>query len=191
MITWTSRRLCAALAAFGLTGACDGVTGFPGTSAKPPLTNARMAGGTVRLVPPAGYCIDPANLRSAFALMARCDVLGGGNDIEGAPLGIIAISLTLPPAPDTLPTASQIAEVKSVGAPDRIDEAPGRLIFRATGPAPVEGMDMIHWRGAALVGGQVMGIAYFGPTGGRVVSDEGAAILRQLIGRTIAATNAL
>lgn len=37
-----------------------------------------MARGAVTLVAPDSYCIDPKHLRLAFALMARCDVLGGG-----------------------------------------------------------------------------------------------------------------
>jgi len=107
-----------------------------------------------------------------------------------ASLGVIAISFTPPPAAGSLPSLEQIVATRNLNTPSKLRQGQGQLIFRASGAAPIAGMDPVHWRGTALVGSHVMDITYFDPTGGRVVTDEGCAILQQLIGRTRATTGA-
>lgn len=191
MTTWTSKAaaLCAAL----LLAGCEegaGLAGLPkinllpNIGGKAPATEARMLGGALTLVAPDGYCVDPKTKRAAFVLLARCDILVEGSDSAGAPIGLISVSIAPPAAGGTLPTAAQITKTKGLGAPSRVREDNDKVVFRTSGPAPGEGLDSVHWRSAALVGDQVLGIALFGPENGRAVSSEGAIIIDSLIERT-------
>ena len=104
MTTWTSKHLIA-LGLASVLGACEamdtGTTLLAGLApledaALPavPLTQAMMMRGGVTLVPPSGYCIDPESLSHKFALMARCDNMGAATGGEGAPAGVLTVSLT-------------------------------------------------------------------------------------------------
>ncbi len=190
MNIWTSKGSLAALSLFLLT-ACDGVPltlpGAPGASQA--LSQVSMAAGTVTLVAPQGYCIDKRSVRPRFALMARCDVLGASAAAAlGAPIGIMTVSLAeaneaapLPGPADTA-RAAGLTEVTDAVASD------GVSLFRAVGPVPVEGLSPRHWRGTARVGGQILGVALYGPADSNVQTDEGRLITREVIERTQAAS---
>ena len=176
MITWSFSKRLIALAMLALA-ACDEA---PGSTASAALTQARMAQGAVMLVPPPGYCIDRRSLKQRFAIMARCDTLGGSSG-GGAPLGILIASFSPATGEGTLPApevTAQALELQNVSAQRKDDSA---VIFRAEGPAPVEGMSSRHWRANALVGGQIMGLALYGPEGGPAAGEEGRAMLNQVI----------
>ena len=133
MSIWTCKKaglICLAL----LTSGCDipeGDGGFNlfsgalgGLIDTAPLAQADMAGDQVKLTPALGYCVDPQNLASNFALIARCDTLGGEPDKTGAPLLIITAAVTRLSGDATLSevllgvgdgTVSRVGEIDGIG----------------------------------------------------------------------------
>jgi hypothetical protein len=132
-------------------------------------------------VPPRGYCIDKRSLKQNFALMARCDTLGVPSAAGDAPLGIITISLA-PIAPDTpLPSAEKImSEFRLRPAGDSV-QTENAVIFRAAGKPVLAGTASAQWRGAARIGNQLLGLALYGPEGGRAIGADGRAALQALV----------
>lgn len=200
MTTWTSKLLIA-LGLASVLGGCEAMdTGTtllaglapPEDAALPavPLTQAMMMRGGVTLVPPAGYCIDPESLSQNFALMARCDNMGAATGGEGAPAGVLTVSLTRDLLNPVLPTAQEVATAAGVGAPEDARESDTSIVFRAKGVAPSPDLSPTHWRSIAKVGKFTMGAALFGPEGRRAVSAEGASLLEEMISRTTNKTTA-
>lgn len=181
MITWTFRAGVAALCLLGLTGCEPGQGGFLGAAPNMALSEARMADGTVTLVPPRGFCIDRKSLGQRFALLARCDKLGAPSAAADAPLGIITVSISEAAAEQGLPSAPQTAAAFGLSNLSALSETTSRVIFRAVGEAPVDGMAPLHWRGTARLGDKIMGLALYGPENGRVLTGEGRRILDELI----------
>lgn len=187
MTTWTSRASLAALALAALTGCEPGqgnLLGGLGTSPNMALSEAQMAGGAVKLIPPRGFCIDRQSLGQRFALMARCDKLGAPSFLADAPLGIITISISEAAAEQGLPSAPQTAAAFGLTNISALSETDSRVIFRAQGTAPVEGMAPLHWRGTARLGDRIMGLALYGPEKSPVLTGEGRKILEDLIRRS-------
>ncbi|WP_298859250.1 hypothetical protein [uncultured Sulfitobacter sp.] len=200
MTIWISKPLIA-LGFISTLGACEAMdkgntllAGLapPEDAALPavPLTQALMMRGNVTLVPPSGYCIDPESLSQSFALMARCDNLGAATGGEGAPTGVLTVSLTRNVLNPILPTAQEVATAAGVGAPEDARSNDDSIVFRTKGIAPSPDLSPTHWRSIAKVGKYTMGAALFGPAGRRAVSSEGAAVLEEMIKRTTNKTNA-
>ena len=189
MITWRSKPVQALFALLCLAG-CDDIataTLFSPTR-QAAFQQTDMVGGAVTLVAPAGFCIDRSALKPQFALLARCDALGSQASTGSTPIGVIAVSVTPAPGAVALPSAGQIATASGLGAPRNTQSSRTRTIFRSTGPAPVDGMSDTQWRGAALVGGYLLGVALYGPEGGRAVSGEGSKVVSALIEGTASAS---
>lgn len=185
MITWISKG-GAALCGLLLLSACDDADAlFAGLAQQPqtPTRQATMAGGALTVVPPQGYCIDNRALGQRFALIARCDVISG-EGLAAAPLSVITVSLS--PAPQGAPLPTPAVTASALGLSDVKDTRTknNRVIFRANGPAPAQALDGRHWRGTALVGGQIMGVALYGPAGQPPIGREGRDILADLIAGT-------
>lgn len=200
MTTWTSKHLIA-LGLASVLGACEAMdTGTtllaglapPEDAALPavPLTQAMMMRGGVTLVPPSGYCIDPESLSHNFALMARCDNMGAATGGEGAPAGVLTVSLTRNVLNPILPTAQEVATAAGVGPPEDARQSDNGIVFRTKGVAPSPDLSPTHWRSIAKVGKFTMGAALFGPEGRRAVSPEGASLLEEMIKSTTNKTNA-
>lgn len=200
MITWTSKFI-AALSTIVLLSACD----IPDTGAELlasiapaedaalpaiPLVQALMMRGKVTLVPPIGYCIDAESLSQSFALMARCDTLGAATGGNGAPVGVLTVSLTRSAKNAAVPTPQEIATATGLGTPENAREGEFSVIFRTTGSVPSPDLSPIHWRSVSKVGNFTMGAALFGPEGRRAVSPEGSDVLEEMIKRTTDKTNA-
>lgn len=149
-----------------------------------------MMRGNVTLVPPSGYCIDPESLSQSFALMARCDILGAATGGEGAPLGVLFVSLAHNVVSPALPTAQDMATAAGVTAPENTRQTNTSVIFRTKGKPPSEDLSPTHWRSVATVGEFTIGASLFGPEGRRAVSTEGASVLEEMIKRTTAKTSA-
>lgn len=188
MTTWTFKAPLVAISLTALSACEDGqgVNLFAGAlGADPkPLSQADMAGGIVTLVAPSGFCIDSASLKQRFALMARCDRLGAAAAAGAAPLGVITVSLSkVAPGsalPDPQVTGAALG-LSEVSAPTGDENS---QIFRARGPAPTDDLDGRHWRATALINGQLMGVALYGPKGDAEVHEEGRSIITTLIERT-------
>ena len=200
MTTWTCKPL-AALSLLCVLSACDDVTGGDGllTSLTPPedaalpavpLTQALMMRGSMTLVPPNGYCIDPESLTQSFALMARCDALGSSNDSGNAPVGVMTVSLARNALSPALPSAQELAAASSLGTPTDARQSEQSVVFQTTGTPPSSDFSPTHWRSVSKVGRITMGAALFGPTGQRAVSAAGADLLEEMISRTTAQTSA-
>jgi len=199
MTIWICKPL-AALAALVLLGACE--NGGPATvlaglappqdAALPavPLTQALMMRGKVTLVPPDGYCIDPETLSERFALMARCDNMGAATGGEGAPAGLLTVSLVRSGRDAALPSAQDVATTAGLTPPQAAVRTDTSVVFKTTGTPPSPDLAAQHWRAVAKVDRFTMGAALFGPEGRRAVSAEGAQVLGQMIKRTTDKTNA-
>ena len=128
-----------------------------------PGASAELGQGGVTLVPPTGFCIDKRSLRASFALIARCDTLGG-TGASGAPLAVITattVMATGAPGPDDLGNGQETVL-------SRTDtDALSLIQVRGTPPSP--DMADVFWRGAGQIGEQVLGLAiYEGAQGGQL-----------------------
>lgn len=159
MNTGTSKGLLLGALLFGLA-ACEDFAGLNlggATGENLALNSARLADGTVRLVPPPGFCVDKRSLRQSFALMARCDTLGGRLTTD-APLAII--TATTVKATGAAQISTSDFESPSETVIERIDDAPLALV-QVKGTPPSPGMRDTYWRGAARIGDQVIGLALY------------------------------
>lgn len=191
MITWSYKTAAIALV-LTILAACEGgqgldlAKGLGSITAKPnakALTQASMASGAVTLVPPRGYCIDGQSLKPRFALLARCDRLGAENS-NGAPIGVITVSVAPARGNIALPTPAETAAASAltkVSAPTSHDDS---VVFRARGEAFAPQMSQDHWRATAVVKNQILGLALYAPPKSIALSDEGRALLAELIKRT-------
>lgn len=190
MTTWTCKGPIAACMLLALS-ACEGGQGaalFEGLSVNgpkaKPLSHAKLAGGAFTLVAPRGFCIDSKSVKKQFALMARCDVLGVPQAAGDAPLAFITVSV-LPTSPEkAVPTIQHLAKASRLSNVTDPQIKDGQLIFRATGPAPIDGVSDTHWRGTTQMGGQTIGVALYGPENGRAVSGEGRRIVSAVMLRS-------
>lgn len=185
MITWISKG-GAALCGFLLLSACeDGDAFLAGLTPAPqePTRQVTMARGAVTVAAPQGYCIDNRALGQRFALMARCDVISGQGN-AAAPLSVITVSLSPAPEGAPLPTPEVTAAALGLSNVQNKSQRRNTVIFRADGPPPSQALDGAHWRGTALIGNQIMGVALYGPAGRPSIGREGRGILADLIAGT-------
>lgn len=193
MITWTSKGPIAAFALLILS-ACEAGQGAAlleglsvptskGQTAKP-LSQVKLAGGAVTLVAPRGFCIDSKSVQKKFALMARCDVLGVPQAAADAPLAFITVSIQPASTNAALPAVEHLAAASGLSNVSDPRAKEGQLTFRAKGVAPIDGVSDTHWRGTIRIGGQIMGVALYGPANGRAVSGEGRSIVSSLMSRS-------
>lgn len=192
MSTWNCKA-AAAGALLLVLGACEdgqgkglleGLGAVGGKGADIALPRSQMANGAVTLVPPQGYCIDRRSLKQRFALLARCDTLGAPWSAGGAPLGFITVSVTPADTDAALPTAQDTQDAAKLSRIEAQSTSADTLTFRAEGVPPVKDAAVTHWRGKARVGQHLIGVALYGPEGGRAVSAEGREIVLDLIRRT-------
>jgi hypothetical protein len=190
MTTWTCKGPIAALVLLILS-ACEGGQGAAlfnsvslpsvGGEVAKPLSQAKLAGGAFTLVAPRGFCIDSKSVQKQFAVMARCDVLGVPEVAVGAPLAFITVSVQTAGTDGGIPTVEHLAAASKLSDISDLQTEKGQLIFRATGTAPVEGVSQNHWRGTTRVGGQIVGVALYGPANGRGISSEGRHIVADIM----------
>lgn len=193
MTTWIFKGSIAALALLGLS-ACEGGQGaalFDGLSVPTvksqkakPLSQATLAGGAFTLVAPRGFCIDSSSVQKQFAVMARCDVLGVPQAAGDAPLAFVTVSVLPTNENNQLPTPEHLAAAKGLSNVTDPQVKDGQVIFRATGPAPIDGVSNTHWRGATQIGQQIIGVALYGPENGRALSGEGRSIISTVMSRS-------
>lgn len=183
MITWTFKGLAAGAICLALAG-CDELATSQAGGAAGSQTNAlpmaSLARGAVALVPPAGYCIDKRSLRASFALIARCDTLGGTATF-GAPLAVITATTVSP----------EVATSAFGGEGETIltRRQRGNLtLLQVRGTPPSADMRNVFWRGIAPVGGQVVGLAVYEAADGSGLGEAAPDLLAQTMRRTITQT---
>ena len=192
MTIWNSKVAPAAVALMALSGCEEGQggdlfagLGQPAAAAKNvALSQSQMADGAFTLVPPEGFCIDKRSLKQRFALLTRCEALAAPGAGGGAPVAILTVSATPNGTSGPLPTPQQTAAAAKLTRFDAAKSSTDAVTFRAGGAPPIRGLDVNHWRGTMRVGGHLVGLALYGPKGGRAVSNEGRSILDSLIRRT-------
>ena len=193
MNTWTCKGTAiAGLTVLSLSG-CDPGAGFGAgaSSGSPPLGEAPLSGGAVRVVMPFGYCIDPRSLREDFALAARCDRLGGQGPFAGLALAVITITATpLPPGGPQPGMASLRAGLGGVETLHEQMSGTQPLILARGGTPPSPGLSATHWMSVFTAGGQVVALSLYAPEDSPALRGEGAALLRDLASGTRLATPA-
>lgn len=197
MFTWIS-RLSVILAALFLAG-CNEATGLPfatepgaasdGDGGRARTAMVKLAGGEILLAAPDGYCIDRRSVRfgrkAGFAIMARCDTLGVRGFFGAYDLAIITIATQPFHDGATLPTPAQVAGSAGVSRVLANSSRNGLSLVRlGGGPAPVEGVSDVYWRGAFVVNGHLVGVSLYAPENSPVLRDEGAELLRDMAYRT-------
>ena len=183
MSIWTCKT--ALVAGLFLAGCSDVQDVFAvkatGSENTPPPKQIVLGKGKIQLAAPDGFCIDPSSVKDHFALMARCDALGGQNLDGEAPLALITASLVEPETRSLPDYASLAAENEQVL--DQSDVGDLRLIS-VSGRPPVGGLSDRYWRGAGFVGPYVLGLAIYTHADSLDLGEAGPAILAQAYDRT-------
>ncbi len=158
--------------------ACDDIGG-PGLGATAPegLAFAELGRGAVTLVPPDGFCIDPRSLRASFALIARCDTLGGGQG-RGQPLAIITAT--------TVPSSAEAASAVGTDQETVLDETrtDALVLARVRGTPPSPDVRDIYWRAVGQIGDQAVGFALYEASGSPELGALAPDLLIQMMDRT-------
>ncbi|WP_299139315.1 hypothetical protein [uncultured Tateyamaria sp.] len=187
MNTWTCKGLVAGTALAVLAGCDDiGQIDLGGAATPAPLLTAELGRGAVTLVPPDGYCIDQRSLRASFALIARCDTLGGETGL-GQPLAII--------------TATTVAALDGQDVSPATLGANGETVLNSTttdtltlaqvrGTPPGPGVRDVFWRAVGTIGTQAVGFAIYEAADGPELGDDAPALLIQTMTRTQSQTAA-
>jgi hypothetical protein len=184
MNTWTSKGLLPAVLCLVLAG-CDAAGGLnfgavSGAKGPAPFAFAPFADGAVTLVPPTGYCIDRRSLNKRFALMARCDMLGG-DEGAGAPLAII--TATAVPAPTTGALTPLDLQTGMETVLSR-QNAENLSLVHVRGTPPIPDVRDVYWRGAGRIGDHIIGLAIYEAQDAPDLGPLAPELLKQTIRRT-------
>ncbi|MFW8633442.1 hypothetical protein [Cribrihabitans pelagius] len=149
----------------------------------------QMAGGSLRLAPPQGFCVEPrsssATASGGFALLVPC-----GRNWQPGRKGAVLTAAAGPAAPGTeAPSARDIAAMFP-GAELQASRTRGPLpLVRLKHPAyTAKGASPVHWRGAFVMEGYLVALALYAPEGSRALGPRGAELLEELTRATLAAS---
>ena len=174
MIIWTSKAALVGAACMALA-ACDDLAGVGGAQNNG-LPVASLARGAVNLVPPVGYCVDKRSVRARFALMARCDTLGGGPSF-GAPLAVITAATVDQSAID----ASINEDSETILSRRSSDDL---TLLEVNGTPPSPDMRPVFWRAVGQVGEQIIGLAIYEGDNGAPLGELAPQMLAETLQRT-------
>lgn len=182
---------------------CDSVGGLPG--ARPPET-VWVAGRSVVIGGPEGYCVDRADSRlngdSPFVLLGSCASIAGDR-AAGAPAFPGVLTAAVSPPGDGAPFADTIAQLDAfvgseagraalardgdpasvqVLATERVGEA---LVIhlRDTSDNAVPGIEETYWRGLFEVNGRLVTVSVMSFADLPLGRDAGRATMTEFIGR--------
>lgn len=148
----------------------------------PVLVNAATASGDVVLRGPEDYCIEGRSLktraRGGFALMARCDILSGGE--MGDPVALALLTATVTPYEGSeLPGAARLAaDFVDMQVLEALDRDGVRLLHLGQGGnARVPAADPRQWRATFLLNGYAVSLAAYGPKDSAVAGAGGRSLL--------------
>ena len=185
MNTWSFKALLAGATCLALAG-CDDIANPAGSASGNGLAFAKLARGAVYLVPPAGYCIDKRSVRASFAIMARCDTLGG-TATYGAPLAVMTAATV-----DQNATATAAPAAGETILARRNGQSMTLLQLQGTPPSP--DMRDVFWRAISDVGTQTVGLTLYEPADGAGLGERAPDLLAQSMrltkGQTAAQTTA-
>ncbi|MBR9764230.1 MAG: hypothetical protein GYB53_12065 [Rhodobacteraceae bacterium] len=195
------RPLAALAACLALSGCLDTPTGASGGAFRqvengggglglfsslrrpvgPVLVSAPAAGGDVVIRGPDDYCIEGRSLKTrddrSFALLARCDILSGGE--MGNPVALALLTVTVTPYAGELPGAEALAaDMAEMGVLDSLERDEVRLLHLSSGGnALVGSADSRQWRGVFTLNGQAVTMAAYGPQDSAVAKAGGRPLL--------------
>lgn len=148
----------------------------------PVLITAATASGNVVLRGPQDYCIEGRSLKTrphgGFALMARCDILSGGE--MGDPVALALLTATVTPwnGGELAPASTLAADFSDYQVLDALDRDEVRLLHLGKGGnAMVPSADPRQWRATFLLNGYAVSLAAYGPKGSAVAGAGGRPLL--------------
>ncbi|AUC53383.1 dihydroxy-acid dehydratase [Sagittula sp. P11] len=155
------------------------------TGSKPPLEKVSLAGGSVVVDGPEGYCIDPETSRSrngqGVAVIASCYILSGGKAGYNVPPVIVTVTVGPKDPGGAVPDPAALA--KAAGAPllgAYEDDGLTLAHLGSGGDKMLSEGDQRYWRGAFLQGGHMVGLALYAPEGDAMAGRDGARMLGQV-----------
>lgn len=173
-----SARLILFLGAAAALAGCLKLPQQERTDAPKLLQRAALAGGNVVVVPPQGYCIQPATLREkpkgGFALLASCESISGySSGYKVAPL-VMTVSAVARSEPGPEPQGDEIA--RALAGHKVIQQLHGDGLTAVQVIAQkslTEADDPQHWRGVMVVNQTTVGLAVYGPKGSEATREKG------------------
>jgi hypothetical protein len=192
MSIWTSKGsiITAAGFAVGLSGcnAGDGVFGMASQNndnsrRNVSLSEVSLMEGRLTLRPPDGYCFDRRSLRPDFAVVARCDSLGGARSGD-QPVGMITVAAApAPPDPDLPAALSAIVPQGSEILAREISDDLALVQLRGEVP---RGADERHWRGLVSIPPYLVALSAYAPRSGEFLDTAAPDALKTLAQRSVA-----
>jgi hypothetical protein len=188
MSIWTFDRglvLAAGLALAACVPASE--MGFLSTTPPQPdsaLRAAVMGDGAIALTAPPGYCIDAGSMKPGFALIARCDTLGGAGRTANVPLALITATVVTQKAGTPAPRAADLVSVLDNAQVLQAKDQKGVALVQSRGETGLQGFSDTHWRGAFLVNDVMVGLALYAPVDSKASGPRGASILNALATQT-------
>jgi hypothetical protein len=161
------------------------LTPTDGPSSVPVLRQVALAGGTVIVTPPRGYCIDADSVSDrqgrGFALIGSCNTLTGAASGVFVEPAIITLSVTKAQNGDTKTDSNTFQTALGRGKILRAINRDDLSLLQVEGGATIPpSADERHWRGLMQVNGQVIGLALYGATDGPMTGDQGMRLLVDL-----------
>lgn len=144
------------------------------------LSTAVIAGGRISVSGPDGYCVDASTLRRTptvgFAAIASCNILTDGS--AGPIVEPVLLTVTVSPSPGAAPTLTDLAAAlgTEVLATRELDAVTAGQMATG-GDSAFPGSDPRHWRGAFVIGSDLVGLALYAPAGSPLAGAQGAAFL--------------
>lgn len=156
------------------------------SSGVPVLPVAELAGGTIVIKPPRGYCIDAGSFRDStsggFALVGSCASLTGQTTGVFVEPAIITISTS--PAVEGEVSIDSRAFQTALGRGQilkAISREDGLSLLHVNGGARIPpSADPKHWRGLMALNGQVVGLALYAATDSPMTTDAGMRMMMSL-----------
>jgi hypothetical protein len=178
------------LLAFSLLAGCDETTAnaFAAGGSAPRarvLTSAKIDGGKITVLGPAGFCVDARSLRPngarQFALLAQCDLMTGGevsgvNSLSLLTVTAVRSSDTVLPTPDQIAAPYAPAQVLNSARIDGVQ----LVQLSQGGERATKSADPVHWRGVMTLAGHTIGLAAYSTQNGAARGAEGRDLLLAL-----------
>lgn len=183
--------LCRALAGSAALGILLVLTGCGPLDRVGGAKVMQMAGGSLRLAAPQGFCVEPGSSSSTasggFALLVPC-----GGSWQPGRKGAVLTAAVGPAAPGVeAPSARDIAAMfPGAELQEARDRGPLPLVRLNHPGHTAKGASPVHWRGAFVLEGHLVALALYAPEGSRTLGPRGAGLLEALARATRAATAA-